>query len=259
LELKLGLKPIMTRTAADEVYLQIKSAILDGRLAPDVRLVEETLAAELNASRTPVREALIMLDFEGLARRTRKGLTVRTFSSQELIEMYEVRLVLESYATRIAAQKATPDNIQILKAICFETDRRLAEGFEYDGERIWWLVQQNKAFHSAILKMVSNEKLVSLLSNVSDLPLLYKAIFWHSPDHIQLSLHYHRTIVTAMANNNADRAALIMQEHIYEARDMMLEVMQDDNRGELEHMRQVLQGWIARAADERNAADDDNE
>jgi DNA-binding GntR family transcriptional regulator len=239
---KLG--PIQPRTAGGEVYRTLRGAILNGVLAPGRRLVEEELAKELAASRTPVRESLIMLEFEGLVQRSRRGLEVRTFTRQELNDMYEIRVIMEGHLVAQAASQVTPEDVRDLKAICQEADVRYQQGFDSEGEQIWWLVLNNRQFHERIAQVVQNRKLVQMVQQVADLPLLYKAMFWRSPEHVRLSLHYHRTIAQALADHDHNRAELVMREHIYEARDLMLDFMDTGSAPERGELWDLMQAWI---------------
>lgn len=234
---------IDVRTASSEVYKLLRQAILDGVLIPGQRLIEDSLAMELGSSRTPVREALLMLEFEGLAKRHGKRLIVTTFTRQELLDIFELRVVLEGYATKRAASLATPQWSQILENHCEETEKRANQEFSSEPERIWYLVGRNREFHGSIWSLGSNSALEKTTRIINDLPLLYRGIFWSSHDHTRLSLHYHRTIATAMAHGDYERAKMVMQEHIYEARDMMLEYMDENGTGKFNEVSLLLEEW----------------
>src|SRR2546423_9557701 len=90
--------------AADSVYQTLRAAIVDGRLDPGDSLIEWHVARQFGTSRTPVREALLRLEAEGLAFRVpRRGLVVRHISEHEVLEVYAVRLELEALAACEAA------------------------------------------------------------------------------------------------------------------------------------------------------------
>src|SRR5689334_3129239 len=115
--------------AADSVYSTLRSAIVDGRLAPGDSLIEWHVAHQFGTSRTPVREALLRLEAEGLAFRVpRRGLVVRHVSEHEVREVYAVRTALEALAAREAANEALPSDIAHLRWI----NQRLAEAIEHD-------------------------------------------------------------------------------------------------------------------------------
>jgi DNA-binding GntR family transcriptional regulator len=106
-----SLQPITIAKAPryrEAAYNAIKEAILSGRFAPEQPLIEEQLAAELNISRTPVREALAILEHEGLiGPRGGRGLFVRTLTRAEFIEMFVANEAVEPYLARRAALLAT--------------------------------------------------------------------------------------------------------------------------------------------------------
>src|SRR5680860_567410 len=97
----------------------IRAAILDGRLAPGESLRETQLAESLGTSRTPIREALIMLEREGLVQGApNRGSTVRRFDQDELEDLYNIRAALEGHAARQAAERLDDTAIAALEASC---------------------------------------------------------------------------------------------------------------------------------------------
>src|ERR687884_94343 len=106
--------------AATEV---IREAIVDGRLAPGARLKEEELARELGISRTPIREALLILQAEGLVDAApNRGATVRAHTAQDLDDLYQLRALLEGFAARRAAARLTAEQLEELWASCDRFD-----------------------------------------------------------------------------------------------------------------------------------------
>lgn len=195
----------------------IREAIVDGRLEPGTRLKEEELARELGISRTPVREALLMLQAEGLVDAApNRGAMVRVHTPEDLEDLYQLRALLEGYAARRAAMRITPEQLEELRASC---DRFDALGPDDDLRE---LVRENMVFHSAILDFAGSSRLSAMVRRVIELPLVYKSYIWYSPDQKRISAHYHRQIVTALSGRDAERAELIMKEHVYEARDLLV-------------------------------------
>ncbi|MEM8688282.1 MAG: GntR family transcriptional regulator [Pseudomonadota bacterium] len=97
---------------ADDVYEQILSAIVSGQIAPGDRLIQEKIAAEINISRTPVREALLRLEREGILELSgRKGFSIRQISEDEVRDIYGVREAIEGYGAYWVAANRTPDRI----------------------------------------------------------------------------------------------------------------------------------------------------
>ncbi|HSP74486.1 MAG TPA: GntR family transcriptional regulator, partial [Gaiellaceae bacterium] len=111
--------PPLNRSAGDAAADLIRQAIMDGRLRPGQRLTETGLAKDLGISRTPVREALRVLQTEGLVESTPyQGSTVRTYDVEDLDDMYQLRALLEGHAARRAAQRITRDGVEQLRESC---------------------------------------------------------------------------------------------------------------------------------------------
>jgi DNA-binding GntR family transcriptional regulator len=200
--------------AATEV---IREAIVDGRLAPGARLKEEELARELGISRTPIREALLILQSEGLVEATpNRGATVRTHSAHDLDDLYQLRAVLEGHAARRAASRIGPRELAKLRRSC--------ERFEkLDGKSdLRETVRENMVFHQTIHELAASGRLSALLRQVIELPLVYRSYNWYSPEQKRISEHYHRQITAALEARDAERAELLMKEHVYEARDLLV-------------------------------------
>ena len=97
---------------SDALYAQLQRAIVQGQLRPNQRLIEAELAETLDVSRTPVREALQRLAFDGLVSRHRRGWVVREHGVDEIKDIYACRAALEGYAARLAAVSGPMHNLQ---------------------------------------------------------------------------------------------------------------------------------------------------
>jgi DNA-binding GntR family transcriptional regulator len=208
----------LTRNASIAATELIRQAIIDGRLNPGQRLKEEELARELGISRTPVREALLMLQAEGLVDAApNRGATVRSHSAEDLDDLYKLRAVIEGYATRRAASRLTDEAIAALRESCERFNGLLDDGAEM-GE----LVKENLVFHQTIIEGAGSARLTTMVRQVIELPLVYRSYVWYSPEQQRISGHYHSQITRALEARDAERAELIMKEHIFEARDLLL-------------------------------------
>ncbi|HEU4448584.1 MAG TPA: GntR family transcriptional regulator [Gaiellaceae bacterium] len=215
--------PRSASAAASEV---IREAIIDGRLPPGQRLKEEELARELGMSRTPVREALLMLESEGLVESIpRRGATVRSYAVDDLADVYQLRALLEGYAARRAATRISAEDVARLEASCERFDRLRAEDDLLD------LVKENLLFHSVVLEAAESARLGTLVRKVIEIPLVYKSFYWYSPEQKLISQHYHRQLARALATGDGERAELIMKEHVLEARDFLLTQLRSADEG----------------------------
>ena len=207
----------LVRNASVAATELIREAIVDGRLAPGQRLKEEELARELGISRTPVREALLVLQSEGLvAAEPNRGATVRAHDAEDLDDLYQLRALLEGYAARRAAARISEAALGELRSSC----ERFAA--LVDGGELREIVQENGLFHDTILEAAGSQRLRGMVRKVVELPLVYRAYVWYSADQMRVSAHYHRQITTALDARDSERAELIMKEHVYEARDLLV-------------------------------------
>jgi DNA-binding GntR family transcriptional regulator len=195
----------------------IRQAIVEGRLDPGQRLKEEELARELGISRTPVREALLVLQAEGLVEAApNRGASVRAHDAEDLDDLYQLRALLEGHAARRAATRVHDDDVERLRESC----ERFA-GLSRDDD-LRKLVRENLFFHNTILEIAGSARLRAMVQKVIELPLVYKSYIWYSPEQKRISAHYHRQITNALAARDAERAELIMKEHVFEARDLLV-------------------------------------
>jgi DNA-binding GntR family transcriptional regulator len=207
----------LVRNASVAATELIRNAIIEGRLEPGRRLKEEELARELGISRTPVREALLMLQAEDLVVATpNRGATVRVHDADDLRDLYELRALLEGHATRRAAERISEQDVEALRASCDRFD-----ALDPD-EDIPGLVRENLFFHNTILEVAASARLAAMVRKVIELPLVYSSYRWYSAEQNRLSVHYHRQIVKALAAGDADRSELVMKEHVFEARDLLV-------------------------------------
>ena len=212
------------KVSSDEVYAVLRRAIVEGAVKPGERLTEERWAGELNVSRTPVREAMAILEAEGLITSIpNRGAVVRTFSKEEVKEIYDLRAVLEGYGARKAAALITDDELSSLRRINESMSKSFAKTFSSKTEQVRWLVEQNNEFHRVVVGASRSEKLAIALKSISEVPLVFRAYFWFGPEQRVLSNHYHGQIVLALQNRDGERAESVMKEHVYEGRDFLLD------------------------------------
>ncbi len=208
----------LTRNASDAATELLRMAIIDGRLGPGTRLKEEELARELGISRTPVREALLLLQAEGLVTSSpNRGATVRSYAADEIADMYELRALLEGHAARRAAERISQAEIMRLE----ESNARFATLRVADDADD--LIRENLNFHQIVLVAAGSERLAGMVMKTIELPLVYKSYHWYSPEQKLISEHYHQQLTHALSAREAERAELIMKEHVFEARDFLID------------------------------------
>ena len=209
----------------------MRALILTGEYGPEERLVEEQLAERLGVSRTPIRQALTMLEAEGLVELApNRGATVCSFSVEDVWDIYDLRAVLEGHAARRAAGRIRGEELVRLRDLAQEMEG-LPGRFEDHEEEIRALVALNQEFHGVIVEASRNRRLKRLINRTVEIPLMFKAFFWYTPHERIISNHYHRQILHALGDRDADRAEIVMREHVYEGRDFVLAALKEDASG----------------------------
>lgn len=200
---------------ASGVYDAVRAEIASGRLAPGSSLVETALAARFGVSRTPVREALRRLEQDRLVERAERGLRVRTADPQEVLELYEARILLEAAVARGAAERRRAGDVAILEGL-LEADR--SDGVTDPVER----ARRNAVFHETLWRAAGNVVLVDLLQRLGLHLLRHPETTLAWPGRWEQSLDEHARLVDAVRGRDADAAAAAAAEHFEHARDIRL-------------------------------------
>jgi DNA-binding GntR family transcriptional regulator len=225
-------------TTADAVgaahaYARVRAAIVENRYAPGQRLVEQRIAEELGLSRTPVREALRMLEVEGLVVSERnRGAMVRPLSATEIVDVYGLRIRLEAYAVEAATVRATEAELGQLVAAAdtFGEVRRVVDVDSVEGVRR--LHDANRHLHDGFVAAARHDRLAAMLTRTVDTPLVFQAFTTFGAAEIERSDTFHHLIVAAMCRRDPSRAAALVAEHIAQGRDAVLDAMACSDAGE---------------------------
>ena len=205
------------RPLRETVRDTLRTRIFEGHYAPGTRLVERDLAAEFSVSRLPVREALRMLRQEGLiSDRGARGAEVSSLSPKDVEDLFDVRQSLEVLACRLAAKRATKDDLAYLKRLLDNAEAFLAKGSIMEAHR------SNSEFHDAITGIADNNFLKSALE-----PLQGRMhwLFRHVSDLPEL-IREHRELYAAIASGDPDKAAAQSASHIGKYREQFPEDFQ---------------------------------
>ena len=211
-----------------DAYELIRSAIVENRYAPGQRLIEQRIAEEYGLSRTPVREALRRLEAEGLiVAQKNRGARVRPMSATELVDLYGLRIRLESYAAELAAERATGEEIETLARAVDEFSavrHTLSDGADLEGIRRLNLA--NQAFHDQLLASARHGRLTAMLGRTVDIPLVFRAFSLFGPDEMERSDLFHHLILDAIRRRDPARAGRLMGEHIQHGLDAVRDAIE---------------------------------
>ena len=197
----------------EQIYRVIKSAILSGELVPAQRLVETQLAKELQVSRTPVREALRLLQHENLVAVAPSGvLCVATISVADAEELYDCRIALEQLSVAQACQNATSSQMKELEEIVKQAEK-LANS-KPSQLTSYRLLDVDYRFHRLLAKSSGNSWLLSLLDQVFDkMQLLRVQTTRHNPDVLEIRTE-HRQIYEPVQERNLEAAIRAIKDHL---------------------------------------------
>ncbi len=205
---------------AESVYAELKKALQSGRFEPGERLREESLAAWLKVSRTPVREALRRLTSENLLAATEHGVAVPQLTQNQIIELYAIRGVLEGAAAAMAARHASAAEVEFLQQLLQEETAA-----KNDAARLRAI---NMELHACIYRAANNRYLVRSLQSLHDELEQLRGTTFSFPGRPGDALKEHAAIVDAIGRHDADTAERAAREHVSTALRIRLQLMRRD-------------------------------
>jgi DNA-binding GntR family transcriptional regulator len=206
-------EPITSRTLVDTVVEKLRESILSGRFAPGERLVEAELARELAISRGPIREALALLEKDGIVVNVpRRGKFLPAFDARTIDELYSLRRVLEPYAAQLLIASLTDDKRDAL----LESLARITEAA--DAGDVPALAERDIDFHNRIYELADHELLRKVWAEAifGKLRMLLNVTIRTHP--LLTTAANHRVIVDAIVDRDVRRARKVVTEHIDDAR-----------------------------------------
>ena len=209
----------LIRVDTRRAYDLIRNKIITLELAPGAAINEQELADELGVGLVPVREALKLLAHDNLVViPPRHGLTVADVNIPDLEQISEMRLALESLAARLAAQRITPDDLVVLKALCQELATITAD----DSKRLFDL---DHKFHQAIARASGNKYLAATLERYFGLSRRLWHLILPYLDFLPTAVKDHLDLVDALGTGAADRATQIMHDHVKDFYDQVRTIL----------------------------------
>lgn len=209
----------LVRVDTQRAYELIREKITTLELAPGVPINEQRLAEDLGMGLVPVREALKLLAHDDLVNVTpRHGLYVADVNTPDLEQISEMRLSLESLCARLAAQRATPDDLAVLEALRQEQAGISPE----DSGRLFDL---DHKFHQAVARAAHNKYLARTLDHFFGLS---QRLWYLALPHMEFlpnAVEKHLDLVEAIQVGDADRAEQIMRGHVQDFYDKVRKVL----------------------------------
>ena len=209
----LGAEDASTPSSVDTACEVIREAIRSGRFAGGDRVREIVVCELANVSRTSVRQALTLLAAEGFVElRPNRGAVVIDWTDENLLEVFDLRAMLEGYGASLAAQNATDEEIAQMRR---EADvfHKLAQAKGEPDMRL--IAESNNRFHRLILDAGKNRRLASMLVAVVHIPLVKQTFARYNKEALQRSAAQHHDLVAAIDSGDAVWAQAAMSSHIH--------------------------------------------
>lgn len=209
------------KTKSGMIHDMVRQCVLDGEYKPGERLLTSIVAEKYGTSEIPVREAFLALVKEGvLISKPNNGFYVSQISKQEVENIFEVRLKLESLAIFEATKRIGPGGMGRLEKL-FNDGKKFLGSEDYMG---YW--KYNRCFHFAMYEFCGNDVLIKLLSELFDFSARYPNYYtcdWE----IQESIDEHRKILDAMKDGNAEYAEALVTCHTIITKNRYIQRLQE--------------------------------
>lgn len=195
-------------TAQEAVLATLRSDIATGVLAPGEQVVQDDLARRYGVSRVPIREALRILEAEGLLEyHPHRGYFVTELSVKDLVEVYRIRELLEAEALTMVVDQIADDDIADLDGLLAEVERATAAG------DVTAITNANRTFHFAMLEACGMPRLIRLIRLLWDATDAYRSVYFMEAANLDRINTEHREMMTALRARDPGRLVAVQAEH----------------------------------------------
>jgi DNA-binding GntR family transcriptional regulator len=202
---------------ANGIASLLRQSIMTGERPPGTRLIEVELARQLGVSRGPIREAMRILETEGLLENNPgRGTSVTQFSEKDIREVYTLRCVLEQEAIRRAAIHGNEEDLEKLQKTLDALFEAAQEG---NPSKVTELDFQ---FHTEIWEMADHQLLVQVLQSLTTQIRMFLAVQTHLYVDLAEGISDHQKLLNALKNNDGETGARIMKDHLQIAEAVIL-------------------------------------
>ena len=211
--------PLQRQSLPQGIYLALREAILTGRFRPGEALRQESLAKSFDASRVPVREALNRLEAEGLAAlRPHRGFIVATLDLDEVIEIFELRMILEEHAGFVATERRTQADVAEIGRILAKLEK---VKIDKPGNIAKWAAH-NREFHARLFLSSRRSHLCGVTNTLRDKVERYVRVEVAMTGHLDRAQMEHRKIFKAFSDGDAARVGRLSREHCESTADRLI-------------------------------------
>ena len=224
-------EPAKTLTLADDVFDQLRTAIVKGELLPGSKINEPQLAAQYGISRGPLREAIRRLEGCKLVEiKPNSGAKVVSLNELQAIEIYEIRESLEGLACRLAAANAGAEDCLKLRELLARHEQQI----QSENGLLYYQQEGDLDFHYMVVRMGGNQRLFDLLcEELYHLLRLYRVQTSSQPSRPEQAFKEHHQIVDAIEKQDGELAEMLMRRHIANAKNTLLNQLDQSVEDEL--------------------------
>ncbi|MCY8205663.1 GntR family transcriptional regulator [Bacillus sp. N12A5] len=192
-----------------QFYNQLKKMIFNGTFKPGERINETQLAKSFGVSRSPIREAMRLLEKDGLLKADeRNGFSITSLTAKDVDEIYKIRIPLEQLAVELVIDEANEEELAILEKQLEETEKAIQNGME-DTE----IISLNQKFHDMLVDFSHNRHLKNLLEHVNDLIHFCRILNYTGDHRAETILSEHRKIFAEVKKKNKEAAKQYVMAH----------------------------------------------
>jgi|GEM_PF-3486055 len=212
-------RKIKYESLTEQVYKAVLDMIIDGQIKPHERIVEENIAGKFNISRTTLKRAVNKLIGEGIIEEIpNKGCFLKSYTKKEILDIYDVREMLEGISARTSASMIRPGDLKRLKEIIKRSEKCLQDGDmdSYDA--------MNVRFHEELTRISQNNWIINIINkfNVINFSLKIGRTIASKK-----SIKEHRQIIEALEQGRPDMAEELVRKHIRDARSELEQKLKD--------------------------------
>lgn len=215
---------LVKKVLSEQIKEQLMEDLLNKKYKEGDRLVESAIAREFNVSQAPVREAIkSLVEMELLNFEPYKGITVRSFSTKDIYEVFQVRASLESLAARLAVNKISPKDIEKLEQL----SEKMVECAQRND--IINRISYNHQFHDVIIKASGNKLIGRLSRNLRFASWSHTSGAITNIDNIGIAKR-HTLIIEALRSGDPDKAEKVMKDHILNSLEGLVKKLEEEER-----------------------------
>ena len=213
---------IKQKSIREQVYESLKEAIVNGEIESGEKIIELEYAEKFGVSRTPLREALRMLELEGLVSSAEKGgVTVNYISKEDIEEIYKIRVALESNVLKEIIEK-DKGCLKPLHSILKETKVALDENMD-SGK----LIKIFQKFNHELYEVAKLKQVSKLINNLNEYTKRFRVLCLKDEIRLEEAFIEHCKLVEALENKDLEEALKINDKHLYKSMELVLNKMPD--------------------------------